>query len=339
MTNPSGTDFAASLPQEPSLAREQAIWEAVRRGWHRPLAWRRLQVSAAGHQGVLWVADDALKIGDADDSIRVNVTAQTGQWIADHLGASLCTKHISDLIWQQADVRLTPSIQTPDAQMAWTHRMVQHSQAVDAKLDARAGLVANVGKDWVLTNRLAAQPGRAANYGWFRSDGRPIQPLGLAHDVHHVDYSQVLRLVRREMEVDGREMDIEAVGRHPELAALVSDEGPLSVWRQPGIAAPPSGEVTDPEPDPQPATPPPAPDDPAGWRVLRKGMSGADVAAWQRVLMRDGHDLSPWNDDGAFGPVTHQATVAWQVARSLPGDGVVDRATKAAIGTAPRPNA
>jgi hypothetical protein len=134
-------------------------------------------------------------------------------------------------------------------------------------------------------------------------------------------------------------MDIEEVGRDPALAALVSDEGPLTVWRQLGIADPPPFDGHPPFdgalPNPSEPVPQPGPDDPASWRVLGKGMAGADVAAWQRVLMNDGHDLSPWNGDGAFGPVTHQATVTWQLARGLAGSGIVDESTKAAIGTAP----
>src|SRR5262245_45540894 len=126
------------------------------------------------------------------------------------------------------------------------------------------------------------------------------------------------------MIVDDRVRDIEEVGRDPALAALVSHEGVLRVWKQPGTAAaPPLSEPSDDV------------EDPATWRILRRGMQGADVAAWQRVLMRDGYDLSPWNDDGAFGTMTHNATVSWQRERGLPGTGVVDAPTLASIGSPP----
>jgi N-acetyl-anhydromuramyl-L-alanine amidase AmpD len=322
----SGSDFSATLDARPTPARERALLDAVRSGLHLPPVWLEVPTAIEGHEGRLFVAADALRIGHERDALRVSVAAATAQHIADHLGTVLPTSHICDLVWSAANVRLTPSVQSPDAEMAFTHRMVRHSREVEDKLGCRRGLVANVGKHWVLSNRLAERPGTAANYGWFRRDGSPIQTLGTRHDVHHVDYSQVVRLVRRDMIVDGAVRDIEEVGREPELAPLVSSEGVLSVWRVVPSAnadtlAPPSAN----------------PDDPATWRELRRGVRGTDAAAWQRVLMGNRHNLSPWNDDGDFGTATHNATLAWQRARGLPVTGVVDAITIAAIGTPPAP--
>jgi hypothetical protein len=177
-----------------------------------------------------------------------------------------------------------------------------------------------------MTPRLTTSPGRAANYGWFRNDGTPIQPLGLAHNLHHVDYSQVMRLVRRDVIVDGQVRDIQEVARDPELAPLLSNEGVIMSWRQPGAQpAPPLVDPVD------------TSDDPSTWRTLELGMRGTDVGGWQRQLMRDGYDLSPWNDDGIFGKGTHNATVSWQRERGLAADGVVGPRTRAAIGTRPLP--
>jgi hypothetical protein len=100
-----------------------------------------------------------------------------------------------------------------------------------------------LGKDWVLTNRLLEQPGKrmAANYGWFDAhapNGVLWQPVGLAHNDEHVDYSQLLRLVRRDVEVNGRPMAIDEVLKDPELAWLLSKEGPLKVLRLPSVPRP-----------------------------------------------------------------------------------------------------
>jgi len=275
----------------------------------------------------VFVSSDALRIGNSEDAVRVNVTAQSAQRIADRLGTILPTARICDLVWQQAQVRISPCLQTPDAHMSDTDRMVRHSREVDEKVSGRSGLIENVGKHWVLANGLITVPSRAANYGWFLPNGRPIQPLAYAHNLEHVDYSQVARLVRRDVIVDGAVMDIGQVGTDPELAGLVNGDGPLHVWRLPGVPFEP-----DVPPDEHPDGPPPS-----EWRVLSRGMKGADVAAWQRVLMTDGYDLSPWNDDGDFGPVTHNATVSWQRERQLPATGTVDEATRDALGKAPAP--
>jgi peptidoglycan hydrolase-like protein with peptidoglycan-binding domain/N-acetyl-anhydromuramyl-L-alanine amidase AmpD len=322
----SGTDFAASLPESDIRAREQAVLEAIRQGLHLEPLWLELESRFNGHEARLSVMADAVRIGNAEDAIRVTLTAASAQRVADHFDAVLPTSRICDLVWAQARVRISPCTQTPDAKMAFTSRMLRHSREVDEKLRGRAGLVENVGKNWVLSNALDGKPGTVANYGWFRPNGVPIQTLGTRHDLHHVDYSQVVRLVRRDVVVDGRVRDIEEVGRDRALHRLISAEGPLRVWRLTGA-------------EPQPLPPPDAlpNEDPASWRILERGMKGTDVAAWQRVLMRGGHDLAPWNDDGAFGKVTHNTTVAWQRAHNLPATGIVDLRTRAAIGTHPIP--
>ncbi len=59
--------------------------------------------------------------------------------------------------------------------------------------------VADVGKDWILSPRLAEKPDGtgAVNYGWRNKAGVPLQPEGGTHNWLHFDYSQVCRLMRR----------------------------------------------------------------------------------------------------------------------------------------------
>lgn len=67
------------------------------------------------------------------------------------------------------------------------------------------------------------------------------------------------------------------------------------------------------------------------WRpVLQLGNNGADVAAWQSVLLGDDLDIS--DHTGIFGQSTHNATMSFQVERGLFTDGLVGPKTKAAIG-------
>lgn len=69
-----------------------------------------------------------------------------------------------------------------------------------------------------------------------------------------------------------------------------------------------------------------APEAPVIWPTLRLGASGDAVAKLQRLL----HVA----DDGAFGPKTLGAVVAFQRAHGLKVDGVVGQATWAALGAA-----
>ncbi len=243
----SGTDFLRAIPASARPERERAILDAVAVGNIAPVAWWSLRSARNGHALTMFVSTDALRVGTATDSIRVNVTARTAQHIADALSCILPTTRICDLIWEQAVVRISPSIGRADSEMSSTARMLAHHASVEAKVAGQRGLVETVGKNWVLTNQLASHPGRAANYGWFdpkapyksRPGGRGPhtlwQPLGLAHDLGHVDYSQILRLVHRSCVLDGEARDLASVLRDPELAPLASDEGPLRILRVPGV--------------------------------------------------------------------------------------------------------
>ena len=86
--------------------------------------------------------------------------------------------------------------------------------------------------------------------------------------------------------------------------------------------------------------PDPAPVVPAGPRVLGRGDAGPDVAELQRLLRLAGYAISV---DGDFGPVTHNAVVAFQRARGLTVDGLAGEQTMAALRApqatpAPSPN-
>ena len=94
----------------------------------------------------------------------------------------------------------------------------------------------------MLSNRLAGTKDKSANYGWYdkaathAEGGRKLwQPVGLAHNLDHVDYSQVVRLVQRRCIVDGAERKLDDVMVDPALSGLVSSEGPLKVVRMPGL--------------------------------------------------------------------------------------------------------
>jgi hypothetical protein len=60
----------------------------------------------------------------------------------------------------------------------------------------------------------------------------------LAHGIDHVDYAQVLRLVRRWAMVDGVRRDLVEILKDPLLAALVSDEEPPCLARLPAVSPP-----------------------------------------------------------------------------------------------------
>ncbi len=310
-----------TVPAQAGAEREARLLALVEAGQyvHR---WFALQLSIQGRTIELEVSEDALAVGDEADSVRINVNATTAQRIADKLGALLLTPKLSDLIHREANCRLAPSTRPPGPTMASTAEMVAHSRSVDLKKAAAGGrgLCSNVGKDWVLTNRLLGHADRAANYGWQVAQSQypatlaglyVLQPIGLAHNRFHVDYSQVWRGVRATCSVDGQLRPTAEVLADPLLAAALSHEGPLQIVRQPGVPAA-GGEAPGPVRDPLAVVP----------RALRRGMQGADVAAWQRVL--------GLVDDGIFGRRTEEATKSFQQSSGLVPDGIVGPVTRAA---------
>ncbi|MEZ4447196.1 MAG: hypothetical protein R3B72_49410 [Polyangiaceae bacterium] len=247
-----GRAFVLGLPAAPTLERDTLILEAVTLGFYRPIQWTPIDCSRGGRTCIVFVADDALAVGTAADFVRVNVRHPTAQRIADALGALLPTSRISDRAWLQADVRLPPRPQSHDSHMAYVERMLAHHDAIERVRAGRTGLVRTVGKDFVNTNLLDGRPDRCAISGWHWEGGDKRSPGGLpviqdttanAHFAVFTDYSQTICLCARLCVVDGRNLDLEDVMRSPELAHLVSDEGPLRVTRHPAVPPPPSPPI------------------------------------------------------------------------------------------------
>jgi peptidoglycan hydrolase-like protein with peptidoglycan-binding domain len=127
--------------------------------------------------------------------------------------------------------------------------------------------------------------------------------------------------------------------------------GSAPIASVPGAPAPKPATAAAPKPAPKPTAPKPAPapapaaPKPApapapamvstAPRLLKVGMQGEDVKAWQQQLVRDGHGITA---DGIYGAKTKDATVAWQLARGLSADGIVGPNTLAAVGQKAKPS-
>lgn len=240
-------DWSTCPPQD-SPARDAWILDAVRAG-EAEVALAEIEVSANGHTGLFTVFADGLMLG----GIRVNVSAKLQQQIADTLGAMLLTPRLADLIFQNRAVSLPPM---PRQITSSTSAMIDQSDKISAAIPPGAqGIKNTIGKHWCLVKSIfsdsAKAASKAANYGWHFEGisfqgikGEPsvslpgvrvIQGVGTVHNYSHTDYSQICQLVLRRCVVDGEERDLADVVMDAELAPLVSHEGPLPGWRQPGI--------------------------------------------------------------------------------------------------------
>jgi hypothetical protein len=232
--SPTGSQFSRQIEALPREQREAAVLTQIvagnvpefLRSLH-PLTVRASDSTGKERTATCFVTPDYLAVGTNDDFFRVPMTPQTAQAIADKCQASLITAKLSDEIWRQAEVQLPPRPLTMDRDQAAT--FYHHQQLIEAQRQGKplGVLVAGIKKDVVLTNRLRERQNRVAIYGWHKADGQPIQPLYVGHVDWYVDYSHGIRLLSRQVLVDGQEKDVEEVLKDRELCGLLSNEGPI----------------------------------------------------------------------------------------------------------------
>ena len=176
---------------------------------------------------------DYLAIGSDDDFVRMPMTPQTAQKIADLFGCVLPTRKLVDAIDAAAVVKLAPHPMTEAREAVAT--FVEHNQIIEEQRgEQKLGrLITGIKKDIVLTPRIFEKPQRLAIYGWRQLNGQPIQPLTIVHWNQYVDYSHGVRLIRDTIEVDGKPLKIADLLSDPERCGLVSDEGPMQPPRYP----------------------------------------------------------------------------------------------------------
>jgi hypothetical protein len=247
------------LPRDAGREQDAAILDRITNNRFDPIPWAWVTSTWNGHTGEFEVFADALKM----DGVRIGTSAEVAQKIADTLHCSLLTPKIADLLWAQKKVAIPPFTRGRTEGMSTTDAMIEHSAKIDKALADRGnpeGLLATVGKHWVLDNDLVGKKGPemggAINYGWHfegptfegkawditasrledakGSYVRMIQAQGHRHDFRHSDYSQTVILVALSCVIDGETSDIQTVLQDPELAGLVSHQGALRVIRQPG---------------------------------------------------------------------------------------------------------
>ncbi len=234
-----GKEFAASVSGLPLEAREQQMYAALTSG-NIPRFLRKLcpvqiseTVDGTPHTIVLHVTPDYLAVGSDEDYFLAPMSPGTAQALADRLNCSLPTRKVVNRIYESAAVKLSPQPQKPGPDMVTVPVFSNHNEVVyqQRKGAFAAGplgaLTAGHKKDVVISARCAAAFGKVAIFGWHRTNGVPIQPLYLGHTDRWVDYSQCIRLVSNEVELDGNRCTLDAILTDPHLCQLVSDEGPI----------------------------------------------------------------------------------------------------------------
>ena len=73
-----------------------------------PIEWVGIPISGGGHDAILYVGCDSLKVGEPDDCVRVNVSMSAHQQVCDALGLQMPTAKMLDVIYANREVTAEP---------------------------------------------------------------------------------------------------------------------------------------------------------------------------------------------------------------------------------------
>ncbi len=234
-----GSQFVQYVSKMSREQREQAIQEELLKG-NVPEFLRKLvpvQLHCDFPHGtpvaaIIFVTPDYLALGSDADFVRIPMNLHTAATVAERFGFILPTRKMVDAIYLQSH-HLAPQPLPAGPQMTSTAYYWTHNHMIQDQLRAlglQSGeLVSGDKKDVVTSNRLLANVGRIAIYGWHRGPGQPIQPLSTVHGANYADYSHGIRLISETALIDGQPRSVNDILRDPTLAKVFSDEGPIRV--------------------------------------------------------------------------------------------------------------
>jgi hypothetical protein len=178
------------------------------------------------------VTANYLGIGNDENYFYIPTTPMLAQKIATSVNCILPTRLLVDEIYKQANIKLEPKPIPPSKQMTMVSQFKIHSDTVNAQVHATnhtrkyRELIAGHKKDIIISNKIYGQSSpRVVIYGWHKLDGKAIQPVYNKHTNTWADYSHGIRLVHRKAKLNGKEVDLLSVLKHPTFHQLISDEG------------------------------------------------------------------------------------------------------------------
>ncbi len=192
-----------------------------------------ITISENNNEITYLVMSDVLSIGTDDDYLRMPMGAPTAKLIANKFNCILPTKKIADQINKSAQIRLEPVPKGApyDISMLTTVTYDWNNQQIEKQLQGsdKTLLITGQKKDVVIDKALLSKPDRVAIYGWFKPNGIPIQGPTVnsnSHELNYQDYSHGIRLIYQDVIVNGELKNIYDVLKDPNLAYLISEQGP-----------------------------------------------------------------------------------------------------------------
>ena len=237
-----GSEFMESVTNLGFDDREDAILEQLLAGNVPDFTRNLIELEAdftdangISHHVKYWVMPDYLTIGSDSDYCRIPMGPIIAQQAADAFGACMPTRKLVDNIYSNAEIKLAPVTYVPVGnQNTLVPKFIEHNTAIQQQFINAGGvegqLIGGTKKDVVLSNKIIdpSRPGHVVIYGWHQLNGNPIQPLTNIHVNYYVDYSHGIRLLDRDIEIDGEMTYIDSVLKDANLYKILSDEtGPM----------------------------------------------------------------------------------------------------------------
>ncbi len=232
----------------PSANRDDLIVNEILRG-NFPDFLRKMvpiTISDKGNTLVYNVMPDYISIGNDTDYTRVPISGPSAQKIADAFGTILPTPKMSDQIWQNAKIQLSPkplsgmsninlsgknytTQQFLGSKMSDTDAFDYHNKLIQEQLGENyvpGQLVAGHKKDVVLSNDLA--PGQLGIHGLHQKGGTPLQQgAGSRHSESYKDYSHGVRLIDNNATLNGKIIKLTDLLKNSQYANLLNGDGVL----------------------------------------------------------------------------------------------------------------
>lgn len=228
------------LSQLPVRQREDSLIYHMSNGWvpaynfrFKKVSFEHRNASGKKYKISFWTSPDYLSIGTNENFIRMPLTPQAAQLLADQFHCVLPTTKMVDEIYKRASVKLPPIPLTENRDSLFT--FTKHHLRIQKQLQNKVpkGIVAGIKKDVVQSTSVlkSSKSNRVAIYGWHKLDGEPIQPLYTGHVDWYVDYSHGVRLIYEKMLIDNHIYFVKDALNNPELARSICNDSICEVMR------------------------------------------------------------------------------------------------------------
>ncbi|RMH65139.1 MAG: hypothetical protein D6677_03215, partial [Calditrichaeota bacterium] len=195
------------------------------------------KINTRSYTVTLFAVCDYMAIGSDEDYMYIPMTPSTAQYLADRFDGLLPTRKIVDIIYNHADRRLSPQPIPPSPEMTTVPVFLQHTDSIQTQFRRQGwpheagSMIGGHKKDIVISNKIYSTDrdyDRVVIYGWHRAPGDPIQPLYNGHSARYADYSHGVRIILKNVIINGDTLRMDKILKDPVLSVLLSDEGTIT---------------------------------------------------------------------------------------------------------------